>query len=91
MSGNYKENNIAKENADAVASMLNNMCFDEAKFCREMASQHRTLQQNFTRLCVAWLNTCGSPSYQYDARNEGSHRLGESLAPVLRDVSLPYI
>ena len=47
----------AKEVVDMVADFLN--VFGDSKriqeFVSEMESQHRTLQQSFTRLCMAWL------------------------------------
>lgn len=46
----------------------------------EISFEHRTLQQNFTRLCIAWLEHCGSlDGMQYDLRNEASAMLGRSF------------
>ena len=68
-----------KQNAEQVAEMLNVFGFDNDGFCDAMCRQHRTLQQNFTRLCIAWLATCASDDYRYDGRNEASHEVAKAL------------
>lgn len=68
-----------KQNAAQVAEMLNVFGFDNDGFCDAMCRQHRTLQQNFTRLCIAWLATCASDDYRYDGRNEASHEVAKAL------------
>ena len=68
-----------KQNAERVAEMLNVFGFDNDGFCDAMCRQHRTLQQNFTRLCIAWLATCASDGYRYDGRNEASHEVAKAL------------
>lgn len=68
-----------KQNAEKVAEMLNVFGFDNDGFCDAMCRQHRTLQQNFTRLCIAWLATCASDDYRYDGRNEASHEVAKAL------------
>ena len=68
-----------KENAQKVAEMLNSFTFDYEGFCKAMSSEHRTLQQSFTRLCIHWLCTCASDEYRYDGRNEASHEVAKAL------------
>ena len=68
-----------KQNAEQVAELLNVFGFDNDGFCDAMCRQHRTLQQNFTRLCIAWLATCASDDYRYDGRNEASHEVAKAL------------
>ena len=68
-----------KQNAEQVAEMLNVFGFDNDGFCDAMCTQHRTLQHNFTRLCIAWLATCASDDYRYDGRNEASHEVAKAL------------
>ena len=60
-------------------------------FCLSMEDQHRTLQQAFTRLCVAWLLHAGDPEYRSDLRNEGTHLLAINLRTLLEDAYLPFI
>lgn len=68
-----------EENVRKVSDMLNNMSFDYEGFCKAMSNEHRTLQQNFTRLCIQWLCTCASDEYRYDGRNEASHEIAKAL------------
>lgn len=70
---------IDKENAEKLADLLNSMSFHPAQVCEAMTTQHRTLQQNLTRLCVYWLSTCASDDYKYDGRNEASHTIAKAL------------
>ena len=82
------------DNAGQVADMLNNLTFDYQGFCDEMTKQHRTLQQNLTRLCIYWLCTCADEAYRTDARNEASHNIAKALimsqdADFIGDI--PYI
>lgn len=82
------------ENVQAVSNMLNNMSFNNRDFCKEMCREHRTIQQNFTRLCIEWLCTCASDDYRYDLRNEASHEVAKALIES-QDAdfigSIPYI
>ena len=76
---------------DAVKAMSNyvnsfNVNYDE--FAKQMSYEHRTLQQNFTRLCIAWLKQLSETEY-YDLRNEGSVKFAQSIQDKL--VGLPMI
>ena len=62
-----------KQNADEVSNMLNSLGFIPEKFCVEVAKDHRTIQQNFTRLCFVWIKLCASDEYRHDERNRASH------------------
>jgi hypothetical protein len=81
--------------AQAVTDTLNAMSNDRPQahlaFCLSMENQHRTLQQAFTRLCVAWLMHAGDQEYRFDLRNEGTHQLAISLRPMLETTYLPFI
>ncbi len=81
----------SKKIADAITSELNSFSFNAKDVARAMTSEHKTLQQNFTRLCVEWLKVCGSEEYNYDDRNEASHEVGKKVAPLLDDTCLPFI
>lgn len=67
------------ENVRKVSDMLNSFSFNPEEFCKEFSREHRTIQQNFTRLCINWLCTCASDDYRFDARNEASHRIAKAL------------
>ena len=82
------------ENVRKVSDMLNSFSFSPEEFCKEFTKEHRTIQQNLTRLCIHWLCTCASDDYRYDGRNEASHKVARAL--ILSQDSdvigeLPYI
>lgn len=82
--------------AKAITDAVNSMGFDDNMFCEAMAREHRTLQQSFTRLCLAWLKHCATDTYgkNTDARNEAAHRIAKELVearPDLFDGALPFI
>lgn len=68
-----------KEFAGQITDHLNTFLHDHELFCAAMSTEHRTLQQNFTRLCFAWLEFCASDDYRYDGRNEGSHQISKTI------------
>lgn len=66
--------------ARILADYVNRLDNTGPEFAEEMGRQHRTLQQNFTRLCVAWLQYLGtSVDYMYDNRNQASVMLGREF------------
>ena len=67
------------ENAQKIADMVNNFSFDPNMVCKALEREHKTLQQTFTRLCIAWLCTCASDEYRTDGRNEASHNVAKAL------------
>lgn len=48
-------------------------------FIKEMSTDHRTLQQNFTRFCLRWLEHMADPSTGIDLRNEASQKIARKL------------
>lgn len=62
-----------KQNAEEVSNMLCSLGFVPELFCAEMKKDHRTIQQNFTRLCFEWIKTCATDDYLHDERNRASH------------------
>ena len=76
---------------DAVKTMsnyLNSFSVNYDEFAKQMSYEHRTLQQNFTRLCIAWLKQLSETEY-YDDRNAGSVKFAQSIQDKL--VGLPMI
>ena len=61
--------------AEIVSEELNTVTFSAETFAEEMTNVHRTLQQVFTRVCIAWIKRCARDDYRYDERNEASHYL----------------
>ena len=80
-----------KSLVSTVASAINSFSFSEKKFVDAMNKEHRTLQQSFTRLCIAWLKNCGSDEYLYDGRNEASHEIGKAVSAAVENKSIPLI
>lgn len=75
------ENKLNKEQelALTVSNGLNNLSFNHADFCKQMAKEHRYLQNEFTYLCMEWLRTCAKEDYGYDGRNEYSHKVAQKI------------
>lgn len=82
---------MATRDNDAVQTMssyVNSMGTDYKEFARLMSYEHRTLQQNFTKLCIAWLKQL-SETENYDERNRASVEFAKSVKNQL--VGLPLI
>ena len=82
--------------AGTITGILNYMSNDTERghlaFCAAMENEHRTLQQAFTRLCVAWFLYTAQPEYRTDLRNEGTHELAVKPYPPLKEEAyLPFI
>ena len=84
-----------KKNVSQVSDMLNSFSFVPEEFCREFAKEHRTIQQNLTRLCLEWIKTCANEDYRYDERNRASHvKCAEIVRTMSKDPAwdfLPFI
>lgn len=82
--------------AKIVSDSLN--CINDTTFIGEfvytMSRDHRTLQQAFTRLCVAWIKDLAEREKEqcYDARNEASVKLAKEIVKLGDDkLFLPFI
>ena len=71
-----------------ISNYVNSYSSDYKEFARLMSYEHRTLQQQFTKLCIAWLKEL-SETKNYDLRNEGSVKFAKSIKDKL--VNLPLI
>jgi hypothetical protein len=73
---NQKEVNLAIHITDEL-----NGSFDKKAFCERMAREHRTLQSEFTSLCLEWLLKCREMYEEeyYDGRNQFACRTGKVL------------
>ena len=81
-----------KKAADDVAQMVNPLDFDADEFANAMRREHPTLQQNFTRLCVAWIKRCAKdPETAFDDRNAGTKEFADRVVDLANDVCLPFI
>lgn len=77
-----------KEAVKFISNYLNSFSVGYDEFAKGMAMEHRTLQQGFTRLCVAWLKQLSETEY-YDLRNEASVKFAQSIQDKL--TGLPMI
>ena len=75
----------AKEVVNNVTDYLNSFSNKNKEFIQEMNREHRTLQQNFTKLCMVWLENCASEEYRFDGRNEASHKISKEMVEGFRD------
>lgn len=93
---------MAQPNVNELVSQItdyvNTFSLKPEEFTQAMSREHRTLQQSFTRLCLAWIEHCASIGYRYDDRNKASHEIAcriveDYLACYLANPSefLPHI
>ena len=90
----YKRKELEEEKLDKLVTGLSNYVNQGGsvkKFAERFSQEHRTLQQNFTRLCMGWFEKLASlDEYQYDGRNEASHKLAKRIV-ALEDKHLPTV
>ena len=80
-----------EEQVRAVSDVANQLSpRSSGEFAEMFTREHRTLQ-NFTRLCVAWLEELAKPEARYDLRNEASVRLAREFMAKVTERGLPYI
>ena len=71
-----------------ISNYVNSYSADYKEFAKLMSYEHRTLQQNFTKLCIAWLKEL-SETENYDLRNKASIEFAQSIKDKL--VNLPLV
>jgi hypothetical protein len=81
-----RDADIVKE----ISSYVNSYSSNYKEFARLMSYEHRTLQQEFTQLCIEWLKKL-SKAEGYDIRNEASVKFAQSIKNKLDKVNLPLI
>lgn len=65
---------------------------DMQDFCDAMGrEQHRTLQQKFMGLCMAWVEYCARVEYLTDLRNQQTKILAQAIVKNVEDRHLPLI
>jgi hypothetical protein len=62
-----------KKLVSEITDFVNSFSADEKQFIAAMSTEHRTLQQSFTRLVLKWVEHVGGIDYRYDDRNKASH------------------
>lgn len=69
----------------AIETMVNTFGTTHDQFIDEASRMHRTLQQSFTRVALAWIEHVASDVYRYDPRNESSHNVCKEMLQAFRD------
>lgn len=64
--------NKTEELVNEITNYLNTFNNRSGEFNKAMSTEHRTLQQSFTRLCLGWIEFVASDEYRTDPRNEDS-------------------
>lgn len=80
--------------AEDCANGVNSLSFSPKIFIEAMSRQHRTLQQNFTRVCFEWIKHMAEKQEgDYDGRNEASVKACKKILERVDeyDLSLPLI
>lgn len=82
----------AKEITGKLTDYLNSFSSNQknADFCEAMSNEHRTLQQNFTSLCLAWIEFMGNDSEDFkrrftDPRNQFSNQICTQMLEFLKE------
>ena len=78
------------EVVNTMTSYVNCLNCDYDEFAQKMGMEHPTLQQNFTKLCCAWLRHLATTDY-WDARNKASVDFAKSIKDELWNVVLPTV
>jgi len=78
----------AKELTNVITNHLNSFNDKSEEFNLAMSREHRTLQQNFTRLCLKWIEFVASEEYLTDARNEQSKEVAQNLLSGFRELKI---
>lgn len=68
-----------------ITNYVNSFKNQGPEFCAAMSVEHKTLQQNFTRLCLQWIEHVASSDYKTDARNEDSKKIACELLQAFRE------
>ena len=81
-----------EEFAKMIEKKMNSFNQDYSGIVDELGRTHRTLQQNFTKLCVAWLQHLSElGENQYDGRNKASVDFAKRIKGEVDDAYLPMI
>ena len=88
--GGNKMITTSSEAVNTMTSYVNSFTCDYDEFAEKMGMEHPTLQQNFTKLCCAWLKHLATTDY-WDARNKASVDFAKSIKDELSNVVLPTV
>ena len=75
-----------KELVKEITNYVNTFSNKSGEFNEAMSNEHRTLQQSFTRLALAWIEHVASDEYRHDGRNEASHNTCKQLMDGFKEL-----
>jgi hypothetical protein len=78
----------ANQITEEITNYLNSYNDKSEEFNKAMSREHRTLQQNFTRLCLKWLEHVASDEYYTDGRNEQSKDIAQKLLGGFKELQI---
>ena len=78
----------SRELTNIITNHLNTFGDKSEAFNEAMSREHRTLQQNFTRLCLKWLEHVASDNYSTDGRNEQSKDIAQTLLNGFKELKI---
>ena len=84
--------NDGKDMAAEMSRFINSYGSEHVKeFVEAMGRDHPTLQQSFSRLCVAWFRRLAGTEH-FDMRNEASVKLARRIVGELEEnLGLPFV
>jgi hypothetical protein len=75
----------AKKIVSNLTDYVNTFGDVHTEFIKNMETEHRTLQQSFTKLCLKWIEHVGSSEYRFDDRNKQSHETCRLMLELFKD------
>lgn len=75
----------AKKIVSNLTDYVNTFGDVHTEFIKNMETEHRTLQQSFTKLCLKWMEHVGSSEYRFDDRNKQSHETCRLMLELFKD------
>ena len=75
----------AKKIVSNLTDYVNTFGDVHTEFIKNMETEHRTLQQSFTKLCLKWMEHVGSSEYRFDDRNKQSHETCRLMFELFKD------
>lgn len=86
--------NTAQQQATQIAESITdyvNTFSRREEFNLAMSSQHRTLQQSFTRLCLKWLEHISNDEYRTDLRNQASKEIAQKIIADFKEKNNGFV
>ena len=82
----FETKDYSEQVAKTLMNGVNRTDFNPYKAGKAMATEHRYLQNEAFKMCVAFIEALAEN--RYDARNEYAHKLSKELVPVIKNFVL---